>query len=488
MKTRGGLTGRLVRLVIAVVGITALVVGTASVYLVDRSLRTRLVDETVAAIEFNLGVLAPAVGLDADSDRAAVDESGILNRFLSRGVDGAWVEFPEGDVLVAPRGPGPLSVSPEMRAIITAGNIGYEFVDLPQGRVLVGGAKLPQDGPTFFIATSADIIDESTTRLILTVSGVGLGVLLIGAVVATGVARRILQPVSAARGAAERLAKGDLSARLDVPGTDEFSQLSNAFNTMAASLQETIQALSDAQAREKRFVADVSHELRTPLTGIVNEAAMLRSRLADGGPVGDDERTIADLLEGDVGRLRKLVEELLEISRLESDATPPSPSPVDLNRFLAALIADRHPDAILSGSLPQPVSIDRHGVERIVGNLLDNARTHAGSAEVAVTVSPTPDGVEIRVADSGPGVDQSALPTLFDRFVTTNPARGSGSGLGLSIAAEHARRLGGSISAHNRPGGGLEFIVALPVAELLHDRESRETSSGDPDINDTKGV
>ena len=476
MKARAGLRGRLVVLVIAVVGVTAVLVGAISVYLVDRSLRSQLAQDAAASVEFNLAVLAPAAGVPSNSDRSVVASSGVLERFLSRGVDGVWVEFPDDALLSGPVGLGPLPVSDELRTLVTEGQIAYEFTDTPQGTVLISAGRLPPAGPDFFFVTSATIVDETVRRLVLTVTGVGLGVLLVGVVVAAGLARRILRPVAAAQRGAERLAGGDLNVRIPEEGSDEFGRLSSAFNTMAASLQDTIEALSEAQARERRFAADVSHELRTPLTGLVNEAAMLHQRLTTHEMVNEDDRIIAAMLNNDVGRLHHLVEELLEISRLDSGAHPPTSSLVDMNAFLAALIAERHSDAQLSSNLGQPVYTDPHGIERIVGNLLDNARVHAPGRATNVTVSKTgtdtkPEMLRIVVSDQGPGVEEADLTSLFDRFTTGNPARSTGSGLGLAIAAQHTQRLGGEISAANQPGGGLAVTVLLPVGELLHGRE-----------------
>lgn len=474
MRRRLGLRRRLVLSLIALVAATVVVVGAASVVLAERYLRDRMVDEAIAAAEFNLTVLTPATGIGSGPGVAQVQEAGLIDRFLRRGTDGVWVEFPDGNSLSA--GVAPAQVSGDFRSIMAGGEIAYQFTDTPDGPMLITGARLPPEGPDFFFVTSAEPVEDTSRRLLVVVSAVGLAAIVVGAVVASGVARRMLRPVAAARGAAERMAGGDLDVRVPEEGSDEFGRLSRSFNRMAASLRQTIDQLDDARARERRFVADVSHELRTPLTGLVNEAQMLLSRIRSGQPVTEDTRSLASMLESDVGRLRHLVEDLLEISRLDSGAAPPAPRETDVTALLTALIAERHPAAVLRSPLGRPVIVDSTALERIVGNLLDNARIHAPGAEVTVTARIEARELTIRVADRGPGVPPAALERIFERFSTADPARTAGTGLGLAIAAQHATRLGGAVEAAPREGGGMVFTARIPVAELLHDGEAGEMS------------
>lgn len=474
MRLRAGLRRRLVLSLIALVAATVLVVGAGSVFLVERSLRNRLVDEALAVVEFNLTVLVPATGLEGVPDADSLEEAGLIDRFLRRGTDGAWVEFPDGARIAG--GTTPSDVSSELRAIVARGEIGYEFVDAPDGRILVTAARLPPAGPDFFFATSARPVDDTVRQVVAVVSIAGAMAVAAGALVASGIAGRMLRPVSAAREAAEEMAAGDLEVRLAEEGSDEFGALSRSFNRMAASLQRTIQQLAMAQAREKRFVADVSHELRTPLTGLVNEAQMLLGRLRAKTDVTEETVTLASMLEGDVGRLRHLVEDLLEISRLDSDGDAAWPTETDVTAFLAALIAERHPAAVLHSDLTAPVMVDARALERVVGNLLDNARIHAPGAEVRVDAGLHDEQLVIEVVDRGPGVPPDALERIFERFTTVEPSRSGGAGLGLAIVARHVDRMGGAVTAVAPEGGGLVIGVQIPVAELLHDGESAEIS------------
>lgn len=470
-------------LAVLLVGLTA--VGVVSVLLVDRSLRTRLADEAVAATEFNLAVLAPAAGLSADTPPDEVAASGVLERFLDRGPTGVWVDFDAGNRLAL--GDTQVEASDELRRIAEQGEIAYQFSESPRGPALVTAARLPPDGPTYFFVTPATVVADTVRQVALVVGGAGLVALIAGAVLAGTTARRMLAPVAAARRAAERMRAGDLGVRLDQAETDEFGRLSGAFNEMAASLQATIAQLEEARARERRFVADVSHELRTPLTGLTNEAHLLRTRLRTGEQVTDDDAELAGMLQEDVTRLRRLVDDLLEISRLDSDAVPPEFGTVDVGALLASIISARHPDADLTSSVEAPVTTDPRSLERIVGNLLDNARRHAAGAPTTVAASLVGENLVIEVSDRGPGVSPEMLPRLTERFTTADSARGAGTGLGLAIADQHARRLGGTLTPLHRTGGGLTFRLEAPVGQLLHAREGDETSAPDDGAGPSKG-
>jgi two-component system sensor histidine kinase MtrB len=283
----------------------------------------------------------------------------------------------------------------------------------------------------------------------------------------------VLHPVAAASRAAGAIAAGDLSARLPVSSGDEFGAWAESFNRMAASLERSIADLQEARDRERRFVADVSHELRTPLTALVGEAALLQEHLDALPPEG---RRMGELLAADTSRLRTLVEDLLEVSRLDAGSDATSLTEFDAAALAGAVAAARCPQARLEAAAPLPVRSDRRRLERVLANLLDNAARHGGGE---VTVALRREGAElvVVVADRGPGVPEGDLERLFERFYKADAARASaGSGLGLAIARSHARALGGDLVARRREGGGLEFTARLPVAELLPDGEAPETA------------
>jgi two-component system sensor histidine kinase MtrB len=169
----------------------------------------------------------------------------------------------------------------------------------------------------------------------------------------------------------------------------------------------------------------------------------------------------------------------MELSRFDADAEALRLEPVDLGRVVGAVVAARLPEATISLP-PDPVIVDSdvRRLDRIVGNVLDNARIHAPGSPVEVTLALAGGEATITVADRGPGVGEEALEHLFDRFYKADPSRAaaaSTSGLGLAIAAEHAALLGGSLRAATRPGGGLAFTLILPVTRSLPDGHGADT-------------
>ena len=351
---------------------------------------------------------------------------------------------------------------------LAPGQLAYEWATVGGEPALVVGGRPAAGGPPFyFIHFATDLEETLATLRIALVVGV-----LVAAILALLAARRIaggvLAPVKAASRAALRLERGDLDARIPVASRDEFGDWAQRFNRMADSLQDTIEQLEDSQAQNRRFVADVSHELRTPLTALVAEASILREHLHVLPP---DARRTGELLVGDVARLRQLVDELMELSRFDAAAERADPETVDLGRLVRAIAAARAPEARVDApSEPLLVQTEPRRLQRILGNLLDNAREHAPGSPVEVQVRPAADGQELVIAvlDRGPGVPEDRIERIFDRFFKADPSRhGGSSGLGLAIAAEHAALVGGYLTARNRPEGGLRIALHLPVTEPL---------------------
>jgi two-component system, OmpR family, sensor histidine kinase MtrB len=451
----GGVRGRLTATVVALVVVTALVLGIGAYAFVHVSLHDRLVRDAEAQARFDLTVLIPDRLPDVTPQ--AFDASGLVDAFRARGVD-----------LIAGFDLNPTFagiLSPELKAAVAEGRLGYQWATVGTPRLIMAG-RLPGTDVAFYFLHDAMGIEDALSQLRLGLGGGALLLALLGLIAARLVARGVLAPVNAAARAAERIEHGDLSARVPVTSSDEFGAWADRFNRMAHVLQETIGRLEASQAQNRRFVADVSHELRTPLTALVAEASILREHL---GSLPPDARRTGELLVGDVARLRTLVEELMELSRFDSAAEQASREPIDLVRLVRAVAAARLPQATLSlPDAPAVVPTDPRRIERILGNLLDNAREHAPNSTVEVGLQVLPDEVVVSVADGGPGVPEDRLDRIFDRFYKADPSRQRGSsGLGLAIAAENAALIGGSLSARNRSAGGLRFELRLPVTEPL---------------------
>jgi len=221
-----------------------------------------------------------------------------------------------------------------------------------------------------------------------------------------------------------------------------------------------IATLAEAEAWGRRFTSDVSHELRTPLAALVTEASVLAEHLDRMPP---EARRAAELLVGDVARLRRLVEDLTNLASLDAGREVVRTEPSDLGTLIDGTIRSRGWEGrVAIRSDPVHVATDRSRIDRIVANLIGNALDHGGDG-VAVRVGRNDSGPFVEVADAGPGIAPEHLPHVFDRFYRADAARsGSGSGLGLAIARENARLLGGEIEVASELGAGSRFTLRLP--------------------------
>ncbi|NLO28776.1 MAG: HAMP domain-containing histidine kinase [Actinobacteria bacterium] len=384
-------------------------------------------------------------------------------------------------------------VTPELAAKVAEGRIGYQTVTVKDERTIIVGSELRSGGLTvyFFYPQGTRLADLARLRNVLAIGGSILAVL--GAIAGYLLARAVVRPVREASRAAAQMSQGNLDIRLPV-GSDEFGVLAASFNQMAENLQVKMEDLEAGRARERRFVGDVTHELRTPVSALVGEASLLRSRLeADPSACPDDVRRLATMINTDITRLRQLVDDLLEISRLDARAVETLIEPVDIGLFLTRLVqahgwaetvevrmtrlqgpSNAAPGVRSASEGGFVVPVDRRRLERILVNLVENALRH-GAAPVRVEArrgpAAAPDAIEtvqIAVTDRGPGIPIEHLPHIFDRFYKADPSRSSsrGSGLGLAIARENARLLGGDITGGNVPGGGAGFVVTLPAGNL----------------------
>jgi len=457
----------------AAVALTALAL-TLSAYFMSRSAQENdAVDKAVAQTRFNL-FLADSM---LPADPSAADYNRLLDAYAIRG-DFSTLMITGGDTYLS----GPQVtidlIAPELAAKVAQGRIGYQMVTMAGEPTLAAGGQARQGGPTlyFFYRQGDRQAQLAQLRNVLVVVGVILAVL--GALAGYWVAGGLLRPVGRASKAAAAVARGDLDVRL-LEGTDEFGVLGSSFNRMAENLQAKMFDLEAGQARERRFVADVAHELRTPVSALVGEASLLRSRTQADAAASLEITRLSVLIERDIGRLRQLVDDLLEISRLDASAVEAVIEPIDLVQFVGQLVrAHGWSDTVQATASETNLfaETDKRLVERIIVNLVQNA-LHHGAPPIVVEVRSVPvvfDAenedqaeaafVQVAVSDSGPGVPSEHLPHIFDRFYKTDPSRSfaGGSGLGLAIARENARLLGGDLVAENLPERGVGFVLTLP--------------------------
>ncbi|WP_432972270.1 ATP-binding protein [Dactylosporangium sp. CA-233914] len=267
--------------------------------------------------------------------------------------------------------------------------------------------------------------------------------------------RYVLRPLRSVADAAQGITAGDLSARLD-PATDpDLERLSTSFNEMVDQLSRRIE-------RDRRFAADVSHELRSPLQTLAASASVLERRRDQ---LDERTATAAGLVVAELDRFQSLVDDLLELSRGD---LPAQLAPVDIGELARRAVQRRGLDpAIVQCAETVRWTVDRRRIEQVLVNLLDNAVTHGGGP-VAVRVAGRGRDGSIEVDDEGPGVNPAERDVIFDRFVRgrSSGARGNdaGTGLGLSLVAQHVAAHGGRVAVLDRPGGGARFRIELPGA------------------------
>ena len=300
------------------------------------------------------------------------------------------------------------------------------------------------DGYVLQIARPLTEVDASLDRLRTILVIIALGGIGLAAALGFVVARATLAPVRRLTEATEEVtATRDLSRRMPDEGTDELGRLAASFNTMLA-------ALEDSARGQRRFVADASHELRTPLTSLRTNIDVLAR--ADALPPEDREQLLADVAE-QLAEMSELVAELVALDRAEEGADPEDVR-LDLLAAEAVERARRNSNGVtFAPDLEESTVRGVPGsIERAVGNLLDNAaKWSPPDGEVEVSVR---DG-EVVVRDHGPGIEESDLPYVFDRFYRARSARGlPGSGLGLAIVRQVAEAHGGSVAVERPEGGG----------------------------------
>lgn len=319
----------------------------------------------------------------------------------------------------------------------------------------------------------ADVSDVSPGLLVLknvflAVLGTALLVwLLVGLYFTFSISRPLVRVI----GATKRMAMGRYDTRVPARGNGEMARLAASFNHMAEQIQQTDRVLKD-------FVANVSHDLRTPLTMITGFSQALVDGTARDGEVGES----AEVIHEEAVKMQHMVDDLLQLTRLESGLQTFRRTPVEVRPFVQTIV-DRiaraqasEPAASLRNLAPPnlpPMDVDRDQIERALRNLLDNALQYT-PPEGTVTVDARAIGrgwLEIAVKDSGIGIPQGDLPRVFERFYRTDKGRErvhGHSGLGLAIVREIVEGHGGQIQVESGPNAGTTFRFTVPQA---HSRE-----------------
>jgi len=282
--------------------------------------------------------------------------------------------------------------------------------------------------------------------------------------------RMIAKRLAALEALAGRVAAGHFDARIADTGTDEIGQLGARLNEMTERLESARQRQAAEEVVRRQLLADISHELATPLTAIRTQAETM---LDPGVPLTDEERRayLTGVLD-ESDRMNRLIQDLLELTRLEAGAATlelEEIDAVDLARNIVQRFRPRYQAANLTLSWEGPVEpilvrADGRHLEQVVENLLMNGLRHVtAGGTVRVSAARQADWLALRVTDDGPGLPESDRERIFDRFYRADASRSvPGSGLGLAIAREIVNRLKGRIRAE-AAGTGTAFIVELPA-------------------------
>ncbi|MFJ9467477.1 ATP-binding protein [Streptomyces caniferus] len=354
--------------------------------------------------------------------------------------------------------------------------------------LLIGMPVRQSDGRASALTIYAQLplsAEESNVEALVSAAQRGaLPVLVLTVVLALLAARGVLRPVRGLRQAAGRIAEGKLDTRLEVKGADEIADLSRTFNDMAARLEESMAELRRLESNSRRFAADVSHELRTPLAAMTAVTDVLDE---DADSLDPDTASAVRLISQETGKLARMVEDLMEVSRFDAGAAALHLDEVDVGETIRKTLQARAWQKRVTAELPADVraGIDPRRLDVVVANLVGNALHHGGEPVRVRLHAPEPgtDRLLIEISDSGPGIDPEVLPHVFDRFYKADSARArsEGSGLGLAIALENVRLHGGSMRAANCPEGGAVFTVDLP---LRHEEAGEPADDGSADPPD----
>jgi signal transduction histidine kinase len=300
-------------------------------------------------------------------------------------------------------------------------------------------------------------LQKHERRTLVTVVGALAGVLALSAVLSAFLARSFARPIQRMRNFAVRMGQGQLRQRLDPERHDELGELSIELNRMS----ERLAALEDER---RAFLANASHELRTPVSNINVTLQALESGAAEDADLRS--RFLTTALD-ETGRLKRLVQDLLDLGRLEAGVTGLERSTVPMRALVERATRAVESRALARGIIidvepggEELVHVDRERVIQALVAILDNALKFSPAGS---TLHVSAAGREIRIRDEGPGIDAADLPHVFEQFYTADRSRKrGGTGLGLAIARRIVEAQGGTIAAANSREGGATFVVELP--------------------------
>ena len=336
------------------------------------------------------------------------------------------------------------------RVVRTRGELRELIQFVPSGRCVLVGASL---APTM----------TQLRQLAGALVAIGFGIVVVGFAVGWWLATRALRPIAEISRAAQEISAGDLSQRINASETEsELGQLATVLNS-------TFTRLDTAFAQQKQFTSDAAHELRTPVSVILTQIQSTLNKERSGA----EYRDTLEACQRAAQRMRRLIESLLELARLDASQAAAKREPMDLSRCVAECVelvrplADERKITLQSELVAASCSGDADQLALVITNLLANAVHHnRDGGEVRVATSSENGFAVVTVADNGPGISAEHLPHIFDRFYRADTARTSSqgrTGLGLAITKSIVEAHGGTIEVTSEAGKGSAFTVTLPA-------------------------
>lgn len=282
----------------------------------------------------------------------------------------------------------------------------------------------------------------------------------------TIIVRKLTKPLVAMKHAAERVSKGDFTVIIKNDAKDEIGQLAHAFNHMSDSIRKE-------DERKKEFLANVSHELRTPISYVKGYSEILVSGMVK---KEEDSKSYLHLIHREAGRMERLVGDLLDLSKLDTDEYRLEIMPLPLAQLIEdclqkymktfreknlKLSCDLDPDIIING--------DEGRIEQVLQNIIDNSLHYTMSGGVQIKLIKLDKGCNIEIKDTGLGIPSDDLHKIKQRFYRVNKARtrkDGGSGLGLAIAEKLVNLHGGTLSISSEVGVGTTVQITLPTINI----------------------
>jgi two-component system, OmpR family, sensor kinase len=417
------------------------------------TLRDRVDAEVKSQARSQAEIVASSIDLTpVDRDELGRTTATLADRLRGRVI----VVGTDGELLTDSAGDERLGIDYSSRPEIAAALGGDPFQERRSsetlGQDILATAVPVQDGGRIVgavrVTQGVQAVGRATRRATLGLIAIGALVLVLGLGAGAVIARQIAGPVHRLDRAVRRFAEGDLSARAKVEGSAEQQRLARTFNDMADRLERLV-------AGQREFIADASHQLRTPLSG-------LRLRLEEARASTHDADAHEEIDAGlrELDRLSAIVSELLVLSQAgEVDAPPEQVDLEDAAYRAAARWDGADGGRVTANGAPADGYCPLADLDRTLDALIENA-LHYGNGEVEVRAGPG----AIEVLDRGPVLSDQDLDAVFERFHRGAAGRTgpNGTGLGLPIARELARRWGGEVTLANRDGGGARATVTIP--------------------------